>query len=618
MKKITTWFVTGSLIASMIITGLNTTHFVFATENENKVVASINETDYTSFDEAYDALNEGEVIVLNDDVTLTVSDISKPVEVIGNGHTITVPTQPKSEDGRLTLNAAFTLRNANIYFCNPTSWSLVMSGNGVLNIYENSTCAFEKTGIYTSPNATINVDHSKMTLEDMEYTCMMAEAYAYLNLTNEAEFYIQNAININGMTGFTINVDNSYLSIKDCQRQGLVKCNLFLNNNAKADLMNNYTGYNMYGGNQLIVNDGCTLTVNKSSSRAIMSQGKGEITVKAGGTMIVTENGQAWNASDDETKYYAQKGAITIGCYGWSNGEIYLYTGHTVTFEDGANVDISNNYVRGIFNNGTTLYIGSNTSIQNNGMLAENETAQDIRVGQGGGIYNRTGTTTLSPNAKVYNNHARESGDDIYNESGSIILNHVADFEAILDDDNKIITDWFFDGLDGENETPRWNAFVETADEDLYYVPTTELNITAPIALKAAHPTYFYNVTVNYLDKDTNEVIATAYVTEDIREGKTYDVTAYDKISIDGYDYIVTTGDALSGVIDGNKVINVYYSKPTIPTTPEDNHQENIKNDEAVDTSDTNNPIIFAVLAMNALALAVVYLLRENYAQRRK
>ncbi len=74
-------------------------------------------------------------------------------------------------------------------------------------------------------------------------------------------------------------------------------------------------------------------------------------------------------------------------------------------------------------------------------------------------------------------------------------------------------------------------------------------------------PSYdYYTVTVNYYDKDSGEVIHTAYTTTQ-REYTAYDVTAQDKIAITDYTYVETTGDALTGTLNGNKVINVYYTK---------------------------------------------------------
>ena len=74
-------------------------------------------------------------------------------------------------------------------------------------------------------------------------------------------------------------------------------------------------------------------------------------------------------------------------------------------------------------------------------------------------------------------------------------------------------------------------------------------------------PSYtYYTVTVNYYDKASGESIHTPYTTTQ-REYTAYDVTAQDKIAITGYTYVETTGDALTGTLNGNKVINVYYTK---------------------------------------------------------
>ena len=82
-----------------------------------------------------------------------------------------------------------------------------------------------------------------------------------------------------------------------------------------------------------------------------------------------------------------------------------------------------------------------------------------------------------------------------------------------------------------------------------------------------------YDITVNYLEQGTGKVLHEQH-TERHRSGYKYDVTGFDAISIDGYTYVETTGDALTGTLNGNKVINVYYSKdadiddPTTPTDP--------------------------------------------------
>lgn len=70
----------------------------------------------------------------------------------------------------------------------------------------------------------------------------------------------------------------------------------------------------------------------------------------------------------------------------------------------------------------------------------------------------------------------------------------------------------------------------------------------------------YYTVTVNFVDEDGNTV-APAYTSDSMREGSAYDVTAQDAIAIQGYTYKTTTGDAVTGTLDGNKVVTVVYVK---------------------------------------------------------
>lgn len=72
-------------------------------------------------------------------------------------------------------------------------------------------------------------------------------------------------------------------------------------------------------------------------------------------------------------------------------------------------------------------------------------------------------------------------------------------------------------------------------------------------------PTYF-DLTVRYLDQDTGASIASAY-TATIEKNHSYDVTDQDAIAISGYTYVSTTGDALTGLMTGDKLITVYYTK---------------------------------------------------------
>ena len=185
--------------------------------------------------------------------------------------------------------------------------------------------------------------------------------------------------------------------------------------------------------------------------------------------------------------------------------------------------------------------------------------------GYGGGIASLYGTLTLGEGAAVYNNTAAGAGDDIYSlgmEGYPNVLNLVPagqmSGDLTLTGGDKI-TGWYVDGLKGADATSRWSVdgyydeYTPVADEVTY------------LALKAAHgepyvPSYmYYHVTVNYLDKDTGRTIASSYTSPSHIEGSAYDVSAYDAIAIDGYTYDSTSGDALTGVLNSNKTVNVYY-----------------------------------------------------------
>ena len=77
-----------------------------------------------------------------------------------------------------------------------------------------------------------------------------------------------------------------------------------------------------------------------------------------------------------------------------------------------------------------------------------------------------------------------------------------------------------------------------------------------------------YTVTINYLEKGTNNVLATQYVSEKAYKGSDYDVTNYTNVAINSYKLSSSDGSAFTGVLDSDKVINIYYEKESKPTPP--------------------------------------------------
>ena len=449
--------------------------------------AKIGDTKYETLDAAINAAQDGDTIEIGENCTLTVGTIKKAVVINGNSNTITIPEQG-TENHALNINASLTFNKANVVFTNDidnvNQWSVTMNSDGVLTLDEGSTCTIETHGIYASPNAVINVyGGSKLTIRNTTYTAMMAENYALLNIENDSHLLIENSA-INGMTRFITTVTGSTLRVLNCANQGLVRCPLTLDDSTAEISGNDYgiSGYNKT--DVLTMKNGSSLTMEDNNSAGIFLDG-GNIDVQDGTTLTITGTGKDLDNTDDRSV-----GALAVYYY-------YNTYAANVTFADGASVNLVDNAVSAINNDGT-LYIGKGTTITNNGSKAL----------YGGGIQNR-GDITIAPDAKVYNNRASVAGDDIYNTTGdgmdrdkntvtytgSLTLSPVGE-NWVLDDCGDPIVGWYHDGKEKltDNTYKRWNG---DATDDSYYADEYTVDkkaVSDALALKAAHGK-FCNVT---------------------------------------------------------------------------------------------------------------------------
>ena len=451
--------------------------------------ATIGDTKYDTLDAAINDAQDGATIEIgNDEGLITVNEIRKNIVINGNGHTVTIPDQEKTEHRSLDIFASLTFNNTNVKFANNLNakniWSATLNSNGALTLDEGSTCTIETHGIYATPNTSINVKGgSKLTIRNTTYTAMMGENYALLNIENDSHLLIENSA-INGMTRFITTVTGSTLRVLNCANQGLVRCPLTLDDSTAEISGNDYgiSGYNKT--DVLTMKNGSSLTMEDNNSAGIFLYG-GNIDVQDGTTLTITGTGKDRDNTDDRSV-----GALAV---------YYYYNTYTanVTFADGASVNLVDNAVSAINNDGT-LYIGKGTTITNNGSKAL----------YGGGIQNR-GDITIAPDAKVYNNRASVAGDDIYNTTGdgmdrdkntvtytgSLTLSPVGE-NWVLDDCGDSIVGWYQDGSEMLTNTDhkRWNG---DATDNSYYADeykVGEAAVSDALALKAAHGK-FCNVT---------------------------------------------------------------------------------------------------------------------------
>ena len=513
-----------------------------------EVTARIGDNEYVTLDAAIKEAKDGDVIELINDASIeTTIAINNSVTINGNNKTITISKLP-SDDGRLSISSNVTLNNVTVDHTNDNenqnAWSVYMSSTGVLNLND-STYTLRIHGLYASPEATINLNNSKLIAKDMTYTAFMQgdveDKYAYINLSNNSSLKISDISNSsagNGTNWFAITADNSHISVTDCARQGLVGGRLELKNGSTADYSGNEIGFTLYELDYVIVNEDTTLNINNNSSVGIWQYG-GEVRVKDNGTLNMTGNGFG-------------RGIDSVGKYNGATINIDNYYGNAkVIFEDNATVKINNNYTRGITNRGE-VYVGSMTEIMNNGLV----TTDGKMIPQyGGGIYN-TGIMTISKNVKLYNNHARLAGDDIYS-IGTITFDSVGE-DWILDDCDHKINGWYDDA-----ENSRWeahdkdNLHVDLIEGGEYSSVTEDGEIAGALAIKAAHDN-IGKVVINYVDSDGNKLTEEVTTTGEV--GNEYTTIKKD---FDGYTFIMVEGPT-SGEYDFDTIyVTYYYDKNT-------------------------------------------------------
>ena len=504
-----------------------------------KIVTETGIQTYDTLDAAIKAVQGDEVIEVGEDCTLTVGTIEKAVVINGKGHTISVPEQ-NTENHALNINASLTFNNANVVFTNENAeWTITMSGNGVLTLDEGSTCIIEKRGIYADNYATINVKGgSKLTVQNTSYTALMADKkFANLNIEGDSEVIVDRAENKNGVpngiNNFKIKVVGSRLTVTNCVKQGLVRCWLTLDD-SNAEISGNGIGICGYNGTDvLIMKNGSNLTMEDNGTAGIFLWG-GKVKVEAGNTLTITGTGKDIKEITD-SRY---DGALAV---------YYYYNTYTadVNFEDGATVNLIDNDVSAINNDGK-VYIGNGTTIMNNGS----------KTVYGGGIQNR-GDITIAPDVKLYNNHAKVAGDDIYNTTGtsangltsytgSITFAPVGD-GWILDNCSDPIVGWYHDGKEKrEDDTyKRWNG---DGEGDAYYADEYTVGkeaVSDALALKAAHGqlcSVTYEVTGD-IPSDAGAVPAAAKV----KKGGSYTVAPVQTTSQSRYTF---SGWRINGVGD--------------------------------------------------------------------
>lgn len=515
-------------------------------EDVKSYVAQIGDTKYETLDEAVKNVQDGEEIILLDNCNLTALP-DKNLTFTGNG-TITINNYTiNSYKKDLTLKG----KNVKLHWTNGEkgNW-LMLSASGSIKVLDGATMIMEfnskttgtKNALYMNSGSSIVVDN----------------ASTFKIIGHETKGITGEGIQLDKSGKSTIKVTNGSTFIIDGTNRGYVNSPVIYVENSAFKVIN-CTNNGSNGGKFTAINSNITFENNN-----VLGLSANELTVK-NSTLNLNNNGysglfigKSENPSlvDGKSKVYINGNNKTAYRYG------AFWIGSSIKFEKGAILEVNNNKANGI--RVSTVKVGY-SGVANGELLIEEGVKVSIQNNEafygldednfGGGI-NATGKVVLPKDAKIYNNHATNGGDDIYvTGKGSI-------------DFGKTGTDWTLNGgkkdktgeskdctdkIDGwydDSKNSRWNAH-DKENKHVDEIPANAYEGT--LSIKAAHGIYG-KLIVRYVDTKGNVLNKELTYSEKVD-------TEYATIEKEFEDYslVKVDGETKGKYIDGTITVTYIY-----------------------------------------------------------
>ena len=473
MKKVSKKIVSLLCTAMMVCTLLPVS--ALAAEGD---VAQIGETTYATLDEAVEAAADGDTIELLADATTTGLNLSKDLTIqaaVG----VTNPTITFTQYGIALWGKSLTFKDVTV----------VMTGIGSTPY----TGEWSWMTICASKNASLSLNNTTMTMDGTGagdahaiYFCSNNK----LNLTNSSNLtiknYQQDALEWDGGDGgYNVNITNSSFT-SDSNRSGFTGTFYATITNSNVDVINS-SGNGSNGSHFLITDSTVNFKDNGSHglSAGILRISNSTVNAIHNGYNGIIANKEILIDKDSKVlvKENTYKKGVAVSAFRVGYGSSTA----TCTIEDGADVQIINNYMSGIQVENATCSMEMNAgTVTGNGQSVNAEGwSYDDMNGYGGGVRTK-GTFVMSDAVKIYNNAAVDAGDDIYvYEGGSATLSD-AQNDGSLEltvrcDQNDPIDGWYDDSADN-----RWEAHAKVNSNN-HAVKQEALSFAGVAALKAAH-----------------------------------------------------------------------------------------------------------------------------------
>lgn len=563
-----------------IVNNESTKETVFTSSEEVKTyVAQIGDTKYETFDEAINAAKNGDTISLLEDTTSKGINTNKNITIEGNNKTLTF-----NEKGIAIFEVTLTFNNVKVKMIDITStpyseWNkmAICASKKAKLVLNNTTFEMNSSNgsklnahaIYFCSNNKLDLNNSKLIIKNYAEDALEwdgGDGGYNVNLVNST--YISDN-NRQGFTGtFYVTIDNSTVEVLNSSASGSNGTYYTIKNNSKVTFENN----NSWGISawRIDMTNNSTLNANNNGYSGIWTR---VLNVDKTCTLIVNKNG---------TK--APSSSKNAGIFFQGNKDF------TSTIEEGAKVEIKNNAGSGIY---TKQSIGNLTilsgDITNNG--TGNINKNNVGADFGGGIYN-VGTLVIGDKVNIYNNHASQAADDIYNKAGSKIEFKDTKKDWVLDDCDDKIDGWYDD-----NKESRWNAH----DKENKYVEEVESNAyETELTIKAAHGIYG-KLIVRYVDNKGN--VLSEELTYSEKVGTEY---ATIEKEFEDYSLIDVNGETKGKYIDGTIIVTYIYE-----------FTSGIGGDDIIDIPntgiETNNVLeITTILSLISLITSIIIRKRFN------
>lgn len=541
-------------------------------------VAKIGETGYATLDDALAAAENGDVIDLEHDAVTEkgfgINGIALTVN--GHGHAITANKRGVYvlKDGK---PASLTFNDVNLTMApvegtavaagNQAAWAAVILNYGCDLVFNNSTVTLLPagnvyTGVHFHDGARLTLNNSNMSVKEFKINGFAAGDAKTTPYPTEINVLGGSKLEVSGNgAGITasiqVTVDGSRLTNSNNSGNGSNGADYIVRNGSVADVSGN--GSHGMSARNVTIAGSSTVTCNDNGYSGVYFTGS--LDVDGTSSLTVDRNARkgagGLRAMSPTAKGHVAAGAVVEVCDNQRNG---LENKGNFTFDEGSKLTIMGNH----------------------------------DPGNGGGVFNyATGELKLPSDARIYNNHAGKSGDDICSKGSISFGSTGADW--VLDDCNHAIDGWYDDAANS-----RWSAHGETKHVVLTQPGTM---IKGAIALKAAHG--LVNVDYKYVgdfpegakvpDADTDlELGAYTAKAQQPVDGYTFDGWYTDKTCTAKWN----DGDELTGSMT---LYGKWTKNPAAPTTPDAGNKTPDK--KLPQTGDTESAALPALLTGGSLAV---------------